>query len=122
MTDVQKVKLLVFGNESDTTFSDEAVQTFLDQSDGSVLLAAALACDSRAATVGSQLKEVRLGDFTDYSGRNQVTALQAQAEAFRKLEYETPAFAIAEENLSEMNELIIIRNYVLRTCGGAAND
>jgi hypothetical protein len=115
MTDVQKVKLLVFGNEADTTFTDTQIQAFLDLQSGSVFYAAATACDSLASKVGANLKEVRIGDFTDYSGKNQVTSLQAQAKAFRDWEDNTPAFSIAEEGLSEFNYYIMVRNNILRT-------
>jgi hypothetical protein len=114
VTDVEKVRVLIGDQTSPQKFADSDLQLFLDLSEGSLLLAAALACDSQAAKVAATLKEQRIGDYQDSSGRNQVTALLAQAEAFRKLEYETPAFAIAEEPLSSMNSLIIIRNYVLR--------
>lgn len=115
MTPIEIVKLLVFGNKTDATFSDPDIQVFLDQVDQSIFYACALVCDSRAATVGSSLKEVRLGDFTDYSGKNQVAALSEQAARFREWEEGTPAYADVEEGLSQDNYYTIIRNYILRT-------
>jgi hypothetical protein len=116
MTDVQKLRILIADPAgASQQFSDSDLQFMLDLNDGSLYLAAAIACDTLASKVGSSLQEVRIGDFMDSSGRNQVAALQAQAESWRTLEYETPAFAIAEENLSNFNELNIIRNYILRT-------
>jgi hypothetical protein len=116
MTDVEKVRTLI-GDPAGASqkFTDDQIQFFLDTSSGSLFMASALACDSLASKVGATLKEVRIGDFLDSSGKNQVQVLQAQAEAFRNLEYNTPAFAIVEEDLSDFNALIIIRNYVLRT-------
>lgn len=114
MTPVMQVRVLI-GDQNSVKFTDDEVQLFLDVSDESLFLAAALGCDAQASKIGANLKEQRLGDFSDSSGRNQVAALQAQALAYRKLEYETPAFAIAEQNLSDFNALIIIRNFVLRT-------
>lgn len=77
--------------------------------------AASIALGALASKVGSNLQEVRLGDFMDSSGRNKVQAIRAQADAFLKLYYETPAWAIVESNESDLNALVIIRNYVLRT-------
>lgn len=114
LSDVDAVRLLI-GDQAKVKFNDDEVQYFLDSNDGSILFAAGTACDALAAKVGASLKEVQIGDFRDYSGRNQVAALQAQAQAFYKLECETPAFAVAEEGLSDFNYLTIIRNFVLRS-------
>ena len=78
-------------------------------------LAASLALNSAAAKIATNLIEVRLGDFMDSSGRNQVKGLRDAADAYKTMYYETPAWAIAESNESDLNALIIIRNYVLRT-------
>lgn len=78
-------------------------------------LAAAIALNSAASKVASNLVEVRIGDYMDSSGKNQVTALRAAADAYKTMFYETPAWAIAESNESDLNALVTIRNYVLRT-------
>lgn len=78
-------------------------------------LAASLALRGVASKVSMNLQEIRIGDFVDSSGRNQVTALNATADAYEKLYYETPAWAIIESNQSDLNALVTIRNYVLRT-------
>jgi hypothetical protein len=80
-----------------------------------LFFAAHLALNSAASKVATNLKEVRIGDFMDSSGRNQVTALRAAADAYLKVYYETPAWAIAETNESDLNALVTIRNFVLRT-------
>jgi hypothetical protein len=80
-----------------------------------LFFAAAQALKSLAAQAAANLTETRIGDFQDSSGRNKVAALNAAAEAFMKIYYETPAWAIIEEDLSDLNSLITIRNYVLRT-------
>lgn len=77
--------------------------------------AAALALRALAASKSTNLQEVRIGDFMDSSGRNQIAALNATADAYMKVYYETPAWAIAETDESDMNALITIRNFVLRT-------
>lgn len=93
---------------SGTIANDGGVQSEL-------FFAAAQALKSLAAAAAVNLTETRIGDYQDSSGRNKVTALNAAADAFMKLYYETPAWAIIEEDLSDLNSLITIRNYVLRT-------
>lgn len=115
-TVIGQVRVLIGDTVSGTAkFQDEEISAFLSLTSQSVYLACALACNAEAAKIGSQLQEIQLGDFRDYSGRNQVAALQQQAERFTELEYNTPAWGVVEENLSGFNELIIIRNWVLRT-------
>lgn len=118
MTDIQKVRLLIGDNTSPQEFSDSDIQAFLDitafSGTNSLFLASALACDARAASVSANAQEVKIGDYTQ-SDRTRLAAIQTQADKFRQLEYETPAFAIVEDNVSEFNALTIIRNYVLRT-------
>ena len=80
-----------------------------------IFFAAAQAEYALAAQAAATLTETRIGDYQDSSGRNKVAALKAAGDAFMKLYYETPAWAIIEENLSDLNSLITIRNYVLRT-------
>lgn len=80
-----------------------------------LFFAAAQAEYSLAAQAAASLTETRIGDYMDSSGRNKVAALKQAGDAFMKLYYETPAWAIIEEDLSDMNALITIRNYVLRT-------
>lgn len=115
MTNIQAVRTLI-GDQGSTLFTDAEIQLFLTTTNNSLYMSACLACNSLAAKVGSNLQEVRMGDFVDSSGKNQVTALRAQADAWKQLEYDTPAWAVIEENLSDFNALIIIRNFVLRTC------
>ena len=80
-----------------------------------LFFAAAQAEYALAAAAAATLTETRIGDYQDQSGRNKVAALKQAGDAFMKLYYETPAWAIIEEDLSDMNALITIRNYVLRT-------
>jgi hypothetical protein len=80
-----------------------------------LFFAAAQAEYALAAQAAANLTETRIGDYMDSSGRNKVAALKAAGDAFMKIYYETPAWAIIEEDLSDMNSLITIRNYVLRT-------
>lgn len=80
-----------------------------------IFFAAAQALKALAAQAAVNLTETRIGDYQDSSGRNKVTALNAAAQGFLDLYYNTPAWAIIEEDLSDLNSLITIRNYVLRT-------
>ena len=119
MTDIQAVRTLI-GDQSSTSFTDAEIQFFLDSTGESFpgagyYFAASLALNALAGKVGTNLQEVRLGDFADSSGKNQVTSLREEADAWYKLYLEVPAFAVIEQNLSDFNALVIIRNFVLRT-------
>lgn len=78
-------------------------------------LAASLALNAVASKVAANLLEVRIGDFMDSSGRNQVKALRDASDAYKQMYLDTPAWAIIESNESDLNALITIRNFVLRT-------
>ncbi len=80
------------------------------------LFFAAAQCEyALAAQAAANLTETRIGDYQDSSGRNKVAALKAAGDAFMQLYYDTPAWAIIEDDNNDMNALMIIRNYVLRT-------
>ena len=129
MTDLQKLRVLINDMES-TEFSDDQLQAFLDAAatvessaagatisgNGNLFLAASLAVRSLVTKYASiPIQEVSIGGFQASVGRTQARFLEAQADAWYQLYIDTPAFAIAEENLSGFNELTIIRNFVLRT-------
>lgn len=136
MTAIEAVRTLI-GDGNSTAFTDAQITLFLQQAGIDIspisnsyssgtndadfgvvteyFFAAAIALRSLASTKATNLSEVRIGDFMDSSGKNQVTALNATADAYMKVYYETPAWAIAETDESDMNALITIRNYVLRT-------
>jgi hypothetical protein len=96
-------------------FQDEDLAAIFNLSpDGSLYLACALALDSLANKAASKLNNIVLGTLK-IDQTSKVAALKAAAAGFRDLEYNTPAFAIIEDNLSSMNELLIIRNRILRT-------
>ena len=118
-----KVRYLIGDiTQATASFTDEELQGFLTFSgmtapDGqtqSIFLAAALACDSMASQVARTMEKFAIGDY-DNDESKKYDALKNQAQKFRDLEYNTPAFAVAEENLSGFNELEIIRNFILRT-------
>jgi hypothetical protein len=122
-TQVGRLRYLIGDlTSASASFSDEDLQGFLSLTaltsvDGmtqSLLLAAAFACDSMAAQAARVMEDIKLGDYQN-SDNEKVTHLKSMADRFRDLEYNTPAFAVAEENLSAFNELDIIRNFILRT-------
>lgn len=119
MTDVQKVRYLITGDPDSSLFTDEQIQLFLDQEASSsgidqIRLAAADGLDLLGAkSAQSSSTSLRLGDYAEGS-KDQSKSFQDQAERMRDLVYNTPAFAIAEQNLSSFNALEIIRNFILR--------
>jgi hypothetical protein len=112
MNDIQKIRVLI--SSPDGEFTDDELQMFLDLSSGSLFLGCALALDARAAGISTESQEVKIGDYST-SDRTRLATIVAQAQSFRDLEFNTPAFGVIEENLSDMNALIILRNYILRT-------
>lgn len=119
MTDITAVRTLI-GDTNSVNFTDAQIGLFntLAQVSGpgtEYFFAAAMALDSLASSAGSSLVDVKIGDYQDSSGAKKVLALQAAAEAYRKMYYETPAWAIVETANSDMDALVIIRNFVLRT-------
>ena len=116
-TDVGKVRYLI--GDVDLTapyFQDEELQGFLDMAGSSVNLACAYALESLAAQAAVNLTNIVLGSL-EIDETSKADALRKMANRFRELDSESPAFAVAEENLSNFNELEIIRNYILRTEG-----
>ena len=119
MTDIQAVRTLI-GDQASASFTDTEIGLFnqlagVNGAGAEYYLAASIALGAIASKVSTNLQEVRIGDFVDSSGKNQVTSLRAQADAYKQLYYDTPAFAVIEDNVSDFNALIIIRNFVLRT-------
>lgn len=119
LSDVAAVSLLI-GDPTNVKFTTTQIQQFcaaalVDGPGAEYFLAASMAMRSQAASVGSNLQEVRIGDFMDSSGRNKVSALNAAADAFFQLYIDSPAWAVIEEDSCDFNALVSIRNFVLRT-------
>lgn len=116
MTSNQKVRVLC----NDTTsviFTDDQIDAFIDLSsdysgNDQIFFAAALALDTRAAKSAST-GGLRLGDYMTNKGA--ATEYAAQAQRLRDVVNNTPAWYDVEENVSEMNALTILRNYILRS-------
>ena len=119
--DVSRVRVLIGdyvpSDTSKQTFSDDEIQVFLDATGGSLFLAAAVGMDTLAAKQDVTPVEFSIGKYQQSTGRTQIRQLTQQAEAFRQLEYNTPAWVIIEVNNYSFDELEIIRNRILRTLG-----
>lgn len=78
--------------------------------------ACATAMDAFASRVASSKdgRSIKIGDY-QISGTAQVQKLQDIAQRFRDAVDNMPAWGIVEDNVSTMNEMLIIRNWVLRT-------
>lgn len=113
-TPVGQLRFLIGDSVYPYTLDDLTLQMFLDINNESLYLAAATALDSLAAMAITNFESVKIGDYQN-SDKDKVAALQLAATRYRDLEYNTPAWAVVEENLSGFNELTIIRNWVLRT-------
>jgi hypothetical protein len=115
-TTVGQVRYLIGDTDpAKPIFDDATIQGFNNIApDQSLYLTCALASDAMAALAAKKLNDIVLGPLK-IDQTSKVKALQEQATRFRNLEYNTPAFAVIEENLSGFNELTIIRNFILRT-------
>lgn len=125
LSDIQKVRLLI-GDQLSVAFTDDQIQTFLDLRSAEAgyndqfYMAAYLGLKSLASQLSVKLRagstSTKIGDFetsTDIGSLSK--AILDQAEGYRTLVEETPAFAVAEENLSPFSELTIIKNWIFRT-------
>jgi hypothetical protein len=116
-TDIGKIRFLIGDTvQASANFQDETLTGFLSLTSSSIYLTCALALDALANAAATNLNDIVLGSLR-INETSKVERLRAQAQAFRDLEYNTPAFDVAEENLSGFNELEIIRNNILRTQG-----
>lgn len=81
-----------------------------------LLLSCAQAMDSLASKVAASPagQTVVMSDYK-LTGKDQVQKLQDMAQRFRDAVNNLPAWGIVEENLCGFNEMVIIRNWVLRT-------
>lgn len=59
-------------------------------------------------------KTYQLGDYR-VTGRDQVESLQEIAQRFRDSVDNMPAWGIVQENLTDKNQLLIVRNWIFRT-------
>ena len=125
MTPVQTVRLLIGDAASAAFTADSDIQAFLDLNslyagtNDQFYMAAYLALKSLGARLMIALRgggsSVKIGDFEFSSEVSGIAkAFLDQAQGYYDLVMNTPAFAIAEENLSSFNELRIIENWILK--------
>jgi hypothetical protein len=116
-TDIGKVRYLI--GDTDPTapnFTDEVITGFLNMVDGNINLACAMLLESLATSAAVNLTNITLGSLR-IDETSKAASIKDMAQRFRELDCVTPAFAVAEENLSQFNELDIIKNYIQRTEG-----
>lgn len=136
-TTIGKMRLLIGDTvQASANFQDEELQALLDTTDfilsgpssasvfGSatipenevLFLACANAMDALASRVAASPngQTVKIGDYS-ITGKDQVQKIQDIAQRFRDAIENMPAWGIVEENLSGFNELLIIRNWILKT-------
>jgi hypothetical protein len=131
---VDQMRLLIGDtNSANPNFQDEELQTIANIIGGMesgwptvawgaipqnelLLLCCAQAMDCLASRVASfsSGQTVTIGDYK-LTGKDQVKAIQDIANRFRDAVNNLPAWGIIEENLCGFNEMVIIRNWVLRT-------
>lgn len=110
MTAIQIVRLLVFGDPDNATYTDAEVQSFLDLGSGSTLRAAGF-MSSAASSLAASGASVRIGDWSQTSNASD---LAKQSQAFFDMDANTPAFAVSQENVSQFAAWEMIRNAILR--------
>lgn len=112
---IGKVRFLVGDNDStNQILADAEIQFCIDQSYDSLLLAAALACESMASKVSANLTDIVLGSLR-INETSKSEQLMAMADRFRDKESSLPAYAAVETNNDSFSELTIIKNWVQRT-------
>jgi len=97
MTDIEKVRLLI-GDVAGTQFTDAQIQAFLDMADDSVMIAAALALESWAATITDETQSERIGDYS-YTKKTADNKL-ALAARYRADDASVPVLDIASMDLT----------------------
>ena len=132
---IGKIRLLVGDTvQANANFQDEEIQAVLDNvqflvngggynytvggvPESQILLeAAAGVLDALAAKIAASPngQTYQIGDYK-LTGKDQVQKVQDIAQRYRDAVSNYPAWAVADENLSGFNELLIIRNWILRT-------
>jgi len=97
MTDIEKVQLLI-ADTSATQFTVAQIQAFLDMADDSILVAAALALESWAASLSDNATKETIGDYS-YTKKAAETKL-ALANKYREDDANTPYLTWAEMDLT----------------------
>lgn len=94
-TDQGKVRLGIADTGSPSIFSDDEIQAFLDENEGSLKFAIASGLESLAALYARRSSKLQVLDIqVDFSGV--AASLMAQAKQVRQSEYDSTAFAFAE--------------------------
>jgi len=104
MTDIEKVRLLI-GDTGSVQFTDAEIQFFLDLASNSLLIAAAYALESWAATETVKLDSEKIGDYTYTRGavNKKITLAKEykkEAQAAIEAEAASPILEISEMDLT----------------------
>ena len=100
MTDVEKVQLLI-GAVASAMFTDAEIQAFIDMG-GSVYMGAVLALKSAAASLASDLKSEKIGDYA-YT-KDTAANFLALAANYEKIDASIPVLDWAEFNFTDIEE------------------
>jgi len=113
-TDIGRVRLLIQDtDDAARLFSDPEITAFLDLSESNVRLAAATALEALAADSARLAKMVKTLNFAQDT-RQAAATLLAVANQLRESDSKIPAFAIAEQSVSDPNRWEIDANYDMR--------
>lgn len=100
-TDIGKVRLKI-ADKSGAQFSDEEIQVFLDEADGDILIASALALESWAGTLSENADSERIGDYS-YTKKQAANKL-ALAQRYRDASGSGPVIDWSEMDLESIGE------------------
>jgi len=112
MTNVEIVSLLI-GDTSNALFSTTEIQAFLDLESDNVYMAASLACHSLATEAARLAKAEKIGNYS-IDRKAMSTNYVALAKKYEEMSEDAPAFAIAEQSVSDFALREIVRNAALR--------
>ncbi len=102
-TNIGKVRLTIGDKDiTDTIFTDEELQIFLDDNGDSIPLASADALEAWASTYLANADTEKIGDYS--YGQKIVDKMLALAKRLRTADAATPAFEWSEYDLSGENE------------------
>ena len=109
-TSIGKVRLKIFDKDvtpaTDAHFTDEELQVFLDEAEGDILIASALALEAWAAELSDNATSERIGDYS-YTKKSIDNKL-ALAQRYRDASGSGPVVEIAEMDLESIGESPVV--------------
>ena len=98
MTDIDKVRLLIGDTTVPYHYTDAQIQAFIDMSDDSLYIAAALALEAWAATLSETVDSEKIGDYS-YTKKSAANKM-ALAARYRENDSVAPVTDWAEMDLT----------------------